>query len=284
MISVRRGAPTVVGILILAAAGCTTPESVTKFCATASTTLTAAGPVFSDMKQSCLREVNSRIPFGSFQLPVQDDPGCAMIGAQAEGAQAAAKILADYFNAINSVASFGAVKTASSDAKDLNTKTGPAVGADSPGQKALASIAMFLASTAASGYRQEALEKDLTGVSANISAVVDALVVIVQRIYIGEQLKSEEQKLRIRYEDFARGKSSPEVTLMLDDRWHADEQALEAKRASAQSLVTALQALSKGFAELAANGHSLKAKDVPALLAPYETQLQALIPQVQKAF
>ena len=71
---------------------------------------------------------------------------------------------------------------------------------------------------------------------------------------------------------------------MLDDRWRADETALAAKRASAQSLVTALQALVKGFQELAANAHRLKAKEVPGLLAPYDAQLQALIPQIQKGF
>ena len=71
---------------------------------------------------------------------------------------------------------------------------------------------------------------------------------------------------------------------MLDDRWRADEAAIQAKRASAQSLISALQALSKGFANLASNAHSLKAADLPGLLGPYVAQIQALIPQIQKAF
>jgi len=120
-------------------------------------------------------------------------------------------------------------------------------------------------------------------VSGNISAVVNALITIVQDDYIGRQLASEEQKLADRYLEFAKDKS-PEVKLLLDDRWHADEQALAAKRASAQSLITALQALSKGFADLAANAHQLKAKEIPGLLGPYVTQLQTLIPQIQKGF
>jgi hypothetical protein len=35
---------------------------------------------------------------------------------------------------------------------------------------------------------------------------------------------------------------------------------------------------------LAANAHQIKAKEVPGLLGPYVTQIQALIPQIQKAF
>jgi hypothetical protein len=127
------------------------------------------------------------------------------------------------------------------------------------------------------------LEKDLSKVSGNISAVVNALITIVQDDYIGRQLASEEQKLADRYLEFAKDKS-PEVKLLLDDRWHADEQALAAKRASAQSLITALQALSKGFADLAANAHQLKAREIRGLLGPYVTQLQTLIPQIQKGF
>jgi hypothetical protein len=71
---------------------------------------------------------------------------------------------------------------------------------------------------------------------------------------------------------------------MLDTRWQSDEQAIESKRAAARSLVTSLNALSKGFADLAAKSRTLKGKEVPGLLAPYTTQMQTLIPQVQKAF
>jgi len=261
---------------------CTTPDAVSKFCGSAATTLTSAIPVFDDMKLSCLREVNSRNEFGTFKPPVQSDPNCTAIGNQAAGAAAAAKILSDYFSAINSLASFGTAK-AGTDAQNLLSKTGAAVGASSAAQTALGSIAQFLVSAATSGYQQKQLEKDLAKVSGNISAVASALITIIQDDYIGRILKSEEEKLGDRYKEFAKN-ASPEVKLLLDDRWHADELALEAKRASAQSLVTALQTLSKGFADLAANAHQLKAKEIPGLLGPYVTQLQTLIPQIQKAF
>jgi hypothetical protein len=271
-----------VAVLVLPLVNCTTPDAVSKFCGSASTTLTSASLVFDDMKLSCLREINSRDEFGTFKPPVQSDPNCNAIGDQAAGAAAAAKVLSNYFSAINSLASFGTAK-AGTDAQSLLSKTGAAVGASSPAQTALGSIAQFLVSAATSGYQRKQLEKDLPKVSANVSAVVSALITIVHDDYIDRQLGSEEQKLAVRYREFAKDKS-PEIKLLLDDRWYADEQALAAKRASAQSLITALQSLSKGFADLAANAHQLRAKEVSGLLGPYATQLQALIPQIQKGF
>lgn len=271
-----------IAVVVFSLISCTTPSAVSQFCGSAATTLASAGPVFNDMQQSCLREVNFRSGFETFKPPLQSDPNCAAIGTQAAGAAAAAKVLSDYFSAINSLASFGTAK-AGTDAQNLVTKTGAAVGASSAAQTALGSIAQFLVSAATSGYELRQLEKDLTKVSANVSAVVSALVTIVQADYVGRQLAKEEQDLTDHYVEFAKGKS-PEVALMLDSRWNADEQALAAKRASAQSLIIALQALSKGFADLAANAHQLNAKEVPGLLGPYVTQLQALIPQIQKAF
>jgi hypothetical protein len=272
-----------VAVFALPLVSCTTPDAVSKFCGSAVTTLTSASLVFDDMKLSCLREIDSRNEFGTFKPPVESDPNCTAIGDKAAGAVAAAKILSDYFSAINSLASFGTAK-AGTDAQNLLTKTGAAVGTNPAAQKALGSIAQFLGSAATSAYQRKQLEKDLTAVSQNISDVVNALITIVKDDYIDRQLGSEEQKLAVRYREFAKDNKSPEVKLLLDTRWHADEQALAAKRASAQSLVTALQALSKGFADLAANAHHLRAKEVPGLLGPYATQLQALIPQIQKGF
>ena len=234
------------------------------------------------MKLSCLRELASRQQFGTFAPSVESDPYCTMIGDKADGAKAASKVLVEYFTTINSLASFWTAK-AGTDAQNLLSKTGAAVGTSSAAQTALGAIAQFIVTASTSGYQQKSLEKDLTNASGNVSAVVKALVTIVQDDYIDRQLASEEQKLSIRYVEFAQNRS-PEVTLLLDERWHADEQALTARRTSARTLVTALQTLSKGFAELAENSHQLKSKDVPGLLAPYVSQIQTLIPQIQKAF
>ena len=276
-----------IAIPALSLVSCTTPDAVSKFSASAVTTLTSAKPVFNDMKQSCLRAVSSREGLATFTLPPESNTSCTEIGTQAVGVVAAVKILSDYFSAINALASFGSAK-AGTDAEALLTKTGAAFGANSATQTALGSIAKVLTSAATAGYQQKQLEKDLTKVSGNVPTVVDALLSIVNNDYLGA-LGREESDLSNRYLRFVRDNStdralSPEARLMLDDRWHADEAVLAAKRASAQSLVSALEALSKGFKELAASAHPLTAKEVPGLLGPYVTQLQALIPQIQKAF
>jgi hypothetical protein len=282
MSRVQLGCVLSAAVLAFPLVSCSTPDAVSRCCGSASTTLTTSSLVFDDMKASCLREIDSRIEFGAFKPPVQSDPNCTAIGDQAAGAVAAAKILSDYFRAINSLASFGTAKTGT-DAQTLLSQTGAAVGASSEAQTALGSIAKFLVSAATSGYQRKQLEKDLPKVSQNVSSVVSALVTIIQNDYIDRQLASEEQKLADRYREFAKGQSS-EVKLLLDNRWYSDEQALAAKRASAQSLIAALQALSKGFSDLATNAKKLTGKDLPDLLGPYVTQLQTLIPQIQKGF
>jgi len=278
----RRTSILAISILSITACGCDAPDYVSSFCGSATATLTSARPVFGDMKQSCLREVNSRSDFGTFKPPVQDDPGCNEIGDQAEGAEAAAKILCDYFSAINALASFGITK-AGSDAQSLVAKTAVAVGATSSAQTALGSIAQFFVSAATSGYKQKQLDKDLPEASKNISTVIDALVKIIREDYLKRQLGEEEEKLSTRYKEFAKG-ATPEVKLMLDGRWNVEEHALLARRDSAENLIIALQAISKGSADLAANAHHLREKDVQSLMGPYVTQLEALVPQIQKGF
>lgn len=277
-------AAAIAGGLTLSLAGCATPDAVARFSSAAVATLTSATPVFEDMKQSCLREVNSRQKLGTFRLPSEDSAGCNELGAQAEGAKAAALVVAEYFGAINSLASFGTAK-AGGDAGDLVTRTSAAVGAGSPAQTALGSLAKVLVSAATAGYQTKSLEKDLTKVSGNVPPVVDALVKIIRDDYVGRVLAEEEKKLATRYRELAQVPgATAEVLLLLDDRWRADEKALQAKRASAQSLTVALESMSKGFSALAASSHQLNAKEVPGLLGPYVTQIQTLIPQIQSAF
>ena len=285
----RSATATVLACSLLFLGGCDTPDAVSKFCGSSITTLSSANTVFDDMKQSCLREVNSRQEFGTFKPAVQSDENCTKIDAKVEGAKAAAKVLSDYFTAINSLASFGTAK-AGTDAKDLATKTGAALGASSAAQTAVGAIAEFLVSAATSGFQQKQLEKDLPKVSSNVTAVVNGLVRVILNDYFELGLDTEEAKLATQYEEFAKKNStkekplSAELKLSLHDRWLADEAVIAGKRASAQSLVAGLQAISKGLADLAANAHKLKAKDLPALLSPYITQIQALIPAIQKAF
>jgi hypothetical protein len=269
--------------LIFALSGCTTSDSVSEFCASATATLDAAGPVFADMKQSCLREVASRAEFGAFTPPAQDDANCIAIGDKAAGAQAALTILSDFYVALNDLASFGSTK-AGADAQGSASQAEAAVGSGSSTASALGSLAKMIASASSGRYQQKQIEKDLASASGNITQVDDALIKILQEDYIGRQLGSEEEKLGVRYKEFAKLHPSPEVTLTLDHRWHSDERTLQARRASAKSLIAALNTLSKGTADLAANAPHLNAKESAALLEPYVVQLKSLLPLIQRGF
>ena len=55
-----------VSAVVLLLAGCVTATAVSTFCASAATTLASAKPIFSDMKASCLRELDAREPIGSY--------------------------------------------------------------------------------------------------------------------------------------------------------------------------------------------------------------------------
>ncbi len=271
-------------VILLMPSGCKTSSGVSKFCGSATSTLASADPVFRDLAATCLREVNIQKGIGSFEV-VQKDPSCELIAQQADGARAATRVLSDYFSALNSLATFGTAKVGS-DASALLSRTGAALGATSAAQTALGSMASFLATAATGVYKQKSLDRDLIAASKNIGDVIDALVAVLQTNYLGpgQGLTQESQKLTTRYKEFAQTHATADTMLTLDRQWHDDESSIEAKRASAESLVCALLAIKQGTANLAANAHSIKAKDLSSLLEPYGAEVQTLIPQIQKGF
>lgn len=287
MIYLRSVTATVLAGLFLLLGGCNTPDAIAKFCGSSITALSSANAVFDDMKQSCLREVNSRHTLGSFQAPVQTDAACSATAG--DGAKEAVKILLDLFAALNSLASFNTAK-AGTDAHDVAAKGTLTFGGSSAAQTAVGDIAKFIVSAATSGYQQKKLSQDIRAVSGNVTVVIDALVTIIQTNYQGQLLSDEEKKISGQYQGFVDSNSTTEKPLPVDtrlalyDRWQAQEAAIVAKRASAQSLVSGLKSISKGLADLAANSNKFSAKDLDGLLAPYVSQIQALIPEIQKAF
>ncbi len=166
---------------------CTTPDAVSKFCASAATTLASAKPVLSDMQASCLRRVDTFESIGSFKTAVSDSnptvkaaiASCDGIGTKTQGAIAAASILSDYFTAINSLASFGTAK-AGTDAGALASKTAAALGEKTDAQTAIGSIVTDLTKVFTAGYQMKKLESDLTRVSSNINNVTAGLITVIQ--------------------------------------------------------------------------------------------------------
>ncbi len=270
--------------LLFTSAGCNTPDTVSTFCSAAVTTLSSTTNVLADLGSSCLREVNDNTySLGSFHLPVTSDPNCNAITIQANASTAAAKLLSEYFSTLNSLATVG-TSTPSTDAGTLAGNATTVAGLTADQKTAMTSLAQDLTTGIMSAYQYRKLAEDVPKAKTNVDDIVAALISVIQANYIDQLLKDEESKLANPYKAFLSQHSSPEAELLLDQRWQADEQALQARRASAQSAIAALQTLQKGFDQLADNATKVKAKEVPGLLAPYVSQLQILIPQIQKAY
>lgn len=269
---------------LLTFTGCNTPATVSTFCSSAVTTISSATNVLADQGPSCLREVDDNTSvFGSFNPPITSDSSCNLVTAQANASIAAAKLLSEYFSTLNSLATVG-VSTTSSDAGTLAGEAAAIPGATIDQKTAISSMAQYLTTGVMGVYQYRKIAKDLPQARKNVDDIVAALISVIQTNYVGQLLNDEEQKLGNPYKPFVSQHNSPETILALEQRWEADEQTLQARRSSAQSAIAALQTLRNGFDQLAANATKVKAKEVPTLLAPYVSELQTLIPQIQKAF
>jgi len=281
---IRRGLAPIAVCLLFISTGCNTPDTVSSFCSSAVTAISSTTTVLADLGPSCLRAVNDNTyALGSFTPPIGSDPGCAAIGTQADASIAAAELLSEYFSTLNSLATVG-VSTASTDAGTLATNAAAIPGATADQKAAISSLAQDLTAGIMSAYQYRKLAEDLPKARKNVDNIVTALVAVLQNNYLDQLLKDEEAKSANPYKTFLSQHNSPEAILSLDQRWQSDRQALQAKRTSAQCAISALQTLQAGFDQLADHATKIKAEEVPGLLTPYANQLQALIPQIRKAF
>jgi hypothetical protein len=263
---------------------CNAPDSIAKFSSSAVKTLKTGDAIFDDMRASCIREVQTREPFGSFALsdaPVP--PECDDIGKQAEGLKAASGLLTKYFASLNGLASFGTAKT-SEDVEGLLSKATAQSKLSETHQKALASIAGLLTRLLATGYQQKHLADDIVKVHEDVKMALNGFAEAVGVVYLRE-LQEEEHKTASRYSGFlVEHPQAPDAILVLDARWQTDRANFAAKETAVRNYQAALAALVKGNEDLAAHARSLKAKDMPALLSVYTAQLEAMVPLIQKGF
>jgi hypothetical protein len=254
-----------------------------KFASSAVTTLGSGDAFFDDMKASCVREAQTREPFGAFAVSEPSLAACDDIGKEAEGLKAASKLLSGYFTALNDLASFGNTK-AGDGAKDLAAKASAQAKLSSAPQKALASVADFLAGLATSAYQQKKLADGVVRVHSDIKAALDGLGEAVGVAYL-QQLQDEEKKTASRYQEFLLAhQGAADAILALDSRWESDRASFAAKQKAAQNYQAALDTLSRGNEDLAAHARNLRAQDLAGLLSPYAAQLESVAPAIQKAF
>jgi hypothetical protein len=242
----------------------------------------ASVPVFGDLGGSCLRVKALEGGIGTFAV-VRSDPGCDAVAKQAQGAKAAAEILSAYFSALNAVATGGGAKSEVRDVTALAAQATAAVSASPAAQGAVAAISQFLLVTATGTRKAKDGTKDLDEANRNVSAVTEALAAIVRTNYLDQELADEERKLAVHYKEYAQAHPEGAVVVQLDARWQADQRELAARRTGAESVILALAAIRQGVATVASDRHPGKAGELQRVLKPYTTQIQALVPQLQKA-
>ena len=286
-----RGTLAIIFMLVLFPS-CNAPEGVAKFCSSAVTTLKTGDAIFDDMKASCIREAETRDPFGAFPLSDATPAVCEETGKKAEGLKDVSKIVSRYYTALNDLASFGSAKSGgdSAKAKSGDDSKSPASNISAKAKltdarsKALESVVGFLTKIATSGYQQKHLADDITRTHDDIRAVLEGLSEAASDVYI-QQLDDEEHKTLTRYKAFLlEHPNDAGALLTLDSRWQADRAGFEVKRKAARAYRAALEAMAKGEDDLAAHAHGLSEKDLSGLLSPYSAEMQSLTPTIQKAF
>lgn len=265
--------------------GCNTPVSVADFCSSANSSLTSGSVIWQDLQGSCLRDEAAAMPFTEFKPNKPQDPSaaCNVYPPQVEGLQAATKVLADYFVAMNSLASFGTAQLGTS-AGALAQTVATKASLQPNEVNAVQALATVVTHLVATGYQTKHLDADLKEADPQVKAITAALERVVNLNYL-PLLNHEQADMSFRYQKFLADNPCPgrpdhnchlETLIVLQDRWQGDLKSLAAKRQAAAAFVSALDTIAEGHAALAANADRLKAQQLPGLLAPYSDELKTL--------
>src|SRR5271157_5392898 len=173
--SASKSAVFAIALVLAFLLSCDTPDAIANFSSSAVVTLRSGDSLFDDMRGTCVREAQTREPFGSFSVSDAAAPAvCDDVGKQAEGLKAASKILSNYFTALNDLASFGTSKTGD-DVRGLLAKASGQAKLSAARQDALGSIAGLLTRVVAAGYQRKKLADDIVKAHGDIKAVLDGL-------------------------------------------------------------------------------------------------------------
>lgn len=266
----------------LLASSCVTTDAVTKFASQSCTSLEQGQPILKDLEGSCIRQhlVEQAVPANinevfnpeAFKMAAAD-PACAAYASVQPGELAILKTLTDYFNAISQLASTG-TSSAKGDAAGAKKSSAPPKVID-----AVSQLATFLGKAAAGGYEAKHLNGDIRSSDESVATVVDALIEIVQKRYVDNQLVSEEHEITETYKDLLRTQGpSPATAALLRAQWEQQVTAIGDRKTTADAWVKALETIKEGHHKLAGEAGSLNAKEIPGIIQPYTDSLKSLAP------
>jgi hypothetical protein len=266
-------------------AGCTPPDAVRKFTATASESARALPPVFKDLPESCTRRQMAERPADEIaDVSEEARTACKPLQDVEPKLTAAVKVLSNYLKALNQLASGSIVsfdKEIDGFASNLE-----GTGAFSDAQaKAAGGLAKFLANAAAGGFQRKKLAEALQNTDKDVKTLCDGLGAIISQDY-ERVLQNEEGALRSRYRDAIAGDTAHNSAsaLIIQEYWRRDLAGLDHKRTAAKNAVEMLNKIRDGHHSLAASSGQWNAKELVQAIEPYTDSMQRLFAEYGKVF
>jgi hypothetical protein len=269
--------------LLLGLTSCTTPDAVRKFVTTARDATSQFSPFVRDIADSCVRRHRAERPVTEIV-----DAAAAATGACKEDFDLAPdllgsiKVLSNYFNALNSLASDDAV-TYDKEIDGFAGKLQASAKFPAPATGAVKGLTKFLADAVASGYQRKKLAAALKAADLDVTALTDTLGHIIGVEYVRD-LDNEQDSLQNRYKDAMRStQGNDAVALLLQTQWEGDLERLQKRRTAAIDFQKALEKVRDGHKQLAAQSSRWSAAELAKELGPYTASIRNLIGSFQTA-
>ena len=286
MLRVRDAARTLGAIavaLALSLTGCALPDAIRQFATTARDSTAQFAPFVQDIADSCERRKLAEHP--ATEIAISDDAvkaACKEDSDLTPGLLGAMKVLTNYFNALNSLAS-DEVVTYDKEIDGVASKLQTAAKFPAPATDAVKGLAKFLADAVASGYQRKKLADAVKAADKDVATLTDALGRIVGVDYVRD-LDNELDTLKNRYIDAMRTtKGDDAVALLLQRHWRSDLAALQKRRAAAIDFQKAMEKVRDGHHELASRAGQWSAEDLIKELGSYTASIQSLVKSFQAA-
>ena len=265
--------------LALLLTSCVLPDAIRQFVTAARDTTAQFAPFVQDIADSCERRKLAERP--ATEITTSDDAlkaACKEDSDLAPALQGAMKVLTNYFNALNSLAS-DEVVTYDKEIDGVAGKLQTVAKFPGAATDAVKGLANFLAS----GYQKKKLAEAVKGADKDVATLTDALGRIIGVEYVRD-LDNELDTLKNRYTDAMRTtKGDDAVALLLQRHWRADLATLQKKRAAAVDFQKALEKVRDGHHELTSQAGKSPAQDLVKQLGSYTASLRSLVKGFQDA-
>ncbi|MFN0170695.1 MAG: hypothetical protein ACKV22_30100 [Bryobacteraceae bacterium] len=269
--------------LLLALASCATPDAVRQFVTTARDATSQFSPFVQDIADSCVRRKLSERPV----TEIADASGPVTAACKEDFSLAPAllgsmKVLTNYLNALNSLASNEAI-TYDKQIDGFAGKLRAAARFPAPAADAVTGLSKFLADAVASGYQRKELADALKSADPHVAALTNTLGRIIAVEYVRD-LDNEQDSLQNQYIDAMRStQHNDAVALLLQRQWRADLATLKKRTAAAVAFREALAKIRDGHRQLASWAGQWSSADLAKELGPYTASIQTLVKTFQAA-